>query len=110
MQHLQRYGHVIGLHPAGIAEYESLHRAVWPAVLATIAAVNIRNYSIFRFGTTLFAYFEYVGNDFAADMAKMAADPQTQAWWELTAPLQIPLEPRGPDDWWAALPEVFHVD
>ena len=51
---------------------------VWPEVLAMIQACNIRNYSIFRHGTQLFAYFEYLGEDFAADMAKMAADPKTR--------------------------------
>ena len=42
----------------------------------------------------LFAYFEYVGDDFAADMAKMAADPMTQDWWKFTDPLQEPLPDR----------------
>ena len=39
---------------------------------------NIRNYSIYRHDERLFAYFEYVGDDFAADMAAMAADPDVQ--------------------------------
>ncbi len=107
---MRRYGQIIGLKPDAISEYEALHAAVWPDVLATIAACNIRNYSIFRFETTLFAYFEYVGTDFAADMAKMAADPQTQAWWGLTDPLQVPLEPRESGTRWVRMPEVFHVD
>jgi L-rhamnose mutarotase len=107
---MQRYGQIIGLQPAAIAEYERLHAAVWPEVLATIARCNIRNYSIFRLGTWLFAYFEYVGTDFAADMATMAADVHTQNWWKLTDPMQIPLESRRPGDWWAVMAEVFHVD
>jgi hypothetical protein len=44
-----------------------------------IAACNIRNYSIYLHRLPdgnhyLFSYFEYVGSDFAGDMAKMAAD------------------------------------
>jgi L-rhamnose mutarotase len=107
---VQRYGQVIGLKPDAIERYAELHAAVWPAVLATIHACNIRNYSIFRLGTTLFAYFEYVGTDFAGDMAKMAADPQTQEWWTHTDPLQVPLESRGAGDWWARMTELFHTD
>lgn len=107
---MRRFGQVIGLRPECIEEYERLHAAVWPGVLATIHACNICNYSIFRHGTTLFAYFEYVGDDFAADMAKMAADPTTQQWWAHTAPLQEPLPNRPPGDWWLTIPEVFHVD
>ena len=38
-----------------------------------ISDCNIQNYSIWCKGLTLFAYFEYVGNDFETDMTKMAA-------------------------------------
>ena len=43
-------------------------------------------------------------------MAKMAADPKTQEWWTWTAPMQVPLETRAPDEWWTTMKEVFHVD
>src|SRR6476469_3266368 len=70
---MQRYASLIGVKPEGIAEYERLHANTWPAVLDTIHAANIRNYSIFRYGNKLFAYFEYIGDDYAADMALIAA-------------------------------------
>jgi L-rhamnose mutarotase len=79
-------------------------------VLATIARCNIRNYSIFRHDTTLFAYFEYAGTDFAHDMATMGADPKTQEWWALTDPLQEPCASHEPGEWWAAASEIFHTD
>lgn len=107
---MQRYGQVIGVKPDQIEAYERIHAAVWPEVPATIHACNLRNYSIFRHGTLLFAYFEYVGQDFAANMARMAADPKTQAWWTHTEPMQEPVEDRAPGEWWATLPEVFHTD
>lgn len=107
---MRRYGQVIGVKPEQIAAYEEIHAAVWPEVLATIRACNIRNYSIFRHGTTLFAYYEYVGDDFAADMARMAADPKTREWWTHTDPMQEPLEDRAPGAWWAEMREVFHTD
>ena len=34
----------------------------------------------------MFAYLEYHGSDFAADTAKMAADPKTQEWWAVCGP------------------------
>jgi len=107
---MRRMGQLIKLKPEAITEYERLHANVWPEVLATISACNIRNYSIFRHGTWLFAYFEYVGEDFAADMRKMAADPKTQEWWTYTDPLQEPLEERAEGEWWASMKEVFHTD
>ena len=58
----------------------------------------------------LFAYFEYHGTDFAADMAKMAADPKTQEWWAVCMPCQAPLATRKEGEWWAAMDEVFHHD
>ena len=107
---MRRYGQVIGIRPEHVEEYERLHAAVWPEVLATIQACNIRNYSIFRYGDLLFAYFEYVGDDYAADMAKMAADPKTQEWWSVCGPMQQQVPEAVPGEWWATIPEVFHTD
>jgi L-rhamnose mutarotase len=107
---MQRYGQVLGIKPEHVEEYERIHREVWPGVLATIYECNIRNYSIFRYNDLLFAYFEYVGNDFAADQAKMAADPVTQEWWAVCKPMQQPVPSAGPNDWWLNIPEVFHTD
>ncbi len=107
---MQRYGQVIGVKPEHIAAYERVHAAVWPEVLAMIHACNMRHYSIFRHGTLLFAYFEYIGDDFPADMAKMAADPRTQDWWTVTAPMQDPVADRADGEWWATMREVFHSD
>jgi L-rhamnose mutarotase len=107
---VRRYAQIINLKPGASAEYDRLHAAVWPDVLATICRCNIRNYSIFRLDSALFAYFEYTGDDFAADMARMAADSATQAWWKLTEPLQLPHDDRPPGAWWMPLVEVFHTD
>ena len=85
---MRRMGHLLGLKPEAIAEYKRVHDAVWPEVLATIAACGIRNYTIFlrEPENLLFAYWEYHGTDFAADAAKMAADPKTQEWWAICMP------------------------
>ncbi|MFT3829139.1 MAG: L-rhamnose mutarotase [Opitutaceae bacterium] len=105
-----RYGMVLRVRPERFAEYKRHHAAVWPEVLATIAGCGIRNYSIFHKDFVLYSYFEYWGDDFAADMAKMAADPATQRWWALMEPMQDPLPTREPGEWWARMEEVFHVE
>ncbi|MDB4582024.1 L-rhamnose mutarotase [Draconibacterium sp.] len=107
---MKRYGMVIGVNPEKIKEYKKLHAAVWPDVLKKITECNIRNYSIYLKYNTLFSYFEYVGSDFDADMAKMAADPTTQKWWDVCKPCQSPLETREEGEWWANMEEVFHCD
>jgi L-rhamnose mutarotase len=70
---------VIDLKPEKIEEYKKLHAAVWPDVLNKITECNIRNYSIYLKENTLFSYFEYLGDDFDANMAHMAADPTTKS-------------------------------
>ncbi len=107
---MQRYGSVIKLKPEKLVEYKQLHASVWPEVLKMIRECNIRNYSIYHKDGFLFSYFEYHGTDFAGDMQKMAADPNTKAWWKLTDPCQEPLETRQPGEWWASMEEFFHTD
>lgn len=107
---MKRYGQIIGLKPDQVEAYERIHAQVWPEVLAMIAECNIHNYTIFRHGLTLFAYFEYTGDDFAQDMAKMAADPKTREWWSHTDPMQEPVEGQQAGEWWATMKEVFHTD
>ena len=106
---MQRMGMVIGIRPERIAEYKTLHAAVWPGVLAKITECNIRNYSIFlrEPENLLFAYFEYHGEDFAADSAKMAADPTTQQWWDVNNPCQRRLDDAKPGEWWSSMPSIF---
>lgn len=109
---MQRHGQIIGVGAEAIAEYKALHADVWPQVLEMITACNIRNYSIFlkEPENVMFAYFEYVGQDFEGDMARMAADPVTQEWWAINKPLQRPLETRATGEWWAEMQEIFHHD
>jgi L-rhamnose mutarotase len=105
-----RIAQVIRLDPDRIEEYERVHAAVWPEVLAQLSRSGIRNYSIHRYETLLFANFEYVGDDFEADMAAMASDETTRRWWAVCEPMQRPVAERATGEWWHTIPEVFHVD
>jgi L-rhamnose mutarotase len=107
---VKRFGQVIGVKLDGLEEYKKYHADVWPEILDMIRECNIQNYSIFFKDGLLFAYLEYVGDDFDADMAKMAADPKTQEWWDIMKPMQEPLETRAEGEWWANMEEVFHMD
>ena len=107
---MKRYGSVIKVRPASLAEYKRYHAAVWPDILGMIRKCNIRNYSIYLKDDFLFAYFEYHGTDYKADMAKMAADPRTQEWWAVMMPMQQPLDTRKEGEWWAEMEEVFHTE
>ena len=109
---MKRYGSIIGIRPEHIAEYKRLHAAVWPDVLKQIKASRITNYSIFlrEPENLMFSYFEYVGDDYEADMAAMAADPRTKEWWAICMPLQRRLDTNKEGEWWGSMEEVFHED
>jgi L-rhamnose mutarotase len=107
---MKRYGSVIGVRPEKLEEYKRLHADVWQGVLKTIADCNIRNYSIYYKDGLLFSYYEYTGSDYAADMKRMAADPETRRWWDVCEPCQQPLDTRHENEWWAEMEEVFYFD
>jgi len=107
---MRRIAQVILLRPEQVEEYDRIHAEVWTAVLDRLRASSIRNYSIYRYGTMLFSYFEYRGENFDADMAAMATDEATQRWWGITVPMQIPVPEQTPGGGWFTIPEVFHTD
>lgn len=107
---MERMGMVIGVRPEFIKRYKELHSAAWPEILQSLSDCNVTNYSIFlrEPENLLFGYWEYAGDDFDADMKKMADLPITQDWWDLCMPCQKPLETRKDGEWWAMMEEVFY--
>lgn len=106
----QRFAFVVGVRPEKREEYLELHRSVWPGVEAKLTECNIRNYSIFVFGNILFAYYEYAGQDHAADLQRIADDPVSQEWWTHTDPCQVRVaEERDPGSLWQRIDEVWHL-
>ena len=74
------------LKPEKVEEYRRLHANAWPGVLDMIAQCNLQNYSIYIMDRLVVSTFDYVGDDYDADMRKMEADPLTQEWWKHTKP------------------------
>ena len=111
---VMRFGSVIGLRPEKEQYYRELHANAWPSVLEQLQKSGVRNYSIFvtelEGKRYLFSYFEYVGNDFDADMRAMAEDPETQRWWKETDPCQIQLPTRDPGANWSDMERVFFME
>lgn len=112
---VKRVGSVVGLNRKTAEEYVILHAHVWPEVLDRLRKSNVRNYSIFMGelddgNLYLFSYFEYVGDDFEADMKAISEDPATQQWWKLTDPLQKRVKDTPKGDQWKTITEVFHLD
>ncbi|KAF8162772.1 rhamnose mutarotase [Crassisporium funariophilum] len=115
--HSKRVCQLIKLKPTAVDEYIKIHAQVWPGVLAAIERAHMIDYSIHHFPPLqlLIATFKYTGDDFDADMKKVAEDPETQRWWKLTDGMQESFvegaEGSGRDvPWWITVPEVFRFD
>jgi L-rhamnose mutarotase len=110
----QRYVWVTGLKPDMAARYEDLHAHVWLGVNKMIKSCHIQNFSIHEREINgqlyLFAYLEYTGTNFDADMKRMAADPETQRWWKETDPCQSPLpDAAAKGKIWSNTKEVYFL-
>lgn len=109
---VKRYGSVIGLNPEKEQYYRILHSGTWTPVLERLKQSNIHNFSIYvtelEGKKYLFSYFEYTGDDFEKDSAKIGEDPITQRWWKETDPCQIRLPNRLKEsDNWSTMEMVF---
>ena len=104
------FGQLGRLKKEKIAEYDALHANPWPEVLQTIHDCNLRNYSIFRQEDLVFAYFEYVGEDYEADMAKMDADEVTLRWWTFTKPCFEKFSIRPDAEFYADMKQIFYLE
>jgi L-rhamnose mutarotase len=105
----KRIGMVIGIKPEKIAEYTKLHTGDNCVVRDLLAKYHMANFSIFLHEIDgkryEFGYYEYTGDDYAGDMAKMAAEPRNQAWLKVCDAMQIPLPGEKS---WAMMEDVFY--
>ncbi len=111
---VKRFGSVIGLNPEKEQYYRELHANAWPTIVDIIRNANIRNYSIYiteiEGKKYLFSYFEYVGQNFDADMNRIAEHSETKRWWAQTDPCQFPLPSRSPGGQWSDMEMVFLME
>ena len=97
--------------PGVIEEYQKYHRAVWPEVLDGLRAIGISKMKIFLHGRRLFMYLEAHDEfDLARDFPRYMASELAKEWDALMRQFQEPVPGASPDDWWAAMEEVFDID
>lgn len=109
------FGQIGRLKPECIEGYRRLHEVDvhtprWAGVLDTIHQCNLRNYSIFIQDDLVFGYFEYVGEDYNADMEKMARDPVTQEWWAHTRPCFTKYKADSPEAFYTDMQQIFFFE
>lgn len=107
-KNMKRYGNVIKVKPERLDYYKQLHAKPWPEVIKAINECNVRNFSIYYKEGYLFSYYEYIGDDYTADMKKLSE--LTKEWLKETDPCQVPVETAKEGEWWSEMEEVFHTN
>lgn len=92
---VKRVGMVTQLRADKIAEYKRLHADSNAGVRDLLVKYHMRNFSIYLQQIDgkwyEFAYYEYTGTNFEADMAMIDKEPRNVAWHKLCDPMQKPL-------------------
>ena len=106
----QRIAMVNRIRREHVEQYKRLHADDNQGVRDLLTAANMTNFSIFFKELPdgelyLFGYYEYVGDNFDADMAKLVAEPRNKTWLEICDPMQRPLPGETS---WALMEEVYH--
>ena len=106
---VKRVGMVIGLRQEKIPEYKAVHADSNPGVRDLLNKYNMHNFSIFLHQIEgkwyEFAYYEYTGDDFDGDMAKLSAEPRNIEWLKICDPMQTPLPGKKS---WAIMERVYY--
>ena len=93
-----------------IAEYEKMHREVWPEIISSIKNAAIENLEIYRTGNRLFMILE-AGADFSFEKksATDAANETVQKWEELMWKYQQALPTAKPGEKWIIMDKIFSL-
>jgi L-rhamnose mutarotase len=95
--------------PERIAEYRERHAAVWPDMLAALAATGWHNYSlVLRDDGLLIGYVETPS--IAEAQAGMARTDVNARWQAEMAEFFVDLGDAQPDQGFLVLTEVFHLE
>ena len=96
--------------PALIAEYEAMHRAVWPEILDSIRESGILSLEIYRIENRLFMILEADDNfSFDKKAAMDVANPKVQDWETLMWRYQKALPTAKPGEKWLLMQRIFSL-
>ena len=105
---VKRVGMVIELDGDKIDEYKALHADSNAGVRDLLTKYHISNFSIFlrEIGGRWyeFGYYEYTGDDYEGDMARLDAEPRNKEWLKVCDPMQTPLPG---EETWAVMEQVY---
>lgn len=79
------YSWILEVRPGYEDEYKKRHDEIWPDLADDIRTSGMRNYSIFRYGLTLFGYFEC--DDLKYALEYLGNSDANRRWGEFMAPI-----------------------
>jgi L-rhamnose mutarotase len=97
--------------PAAVEAYRAHHREVWPEVLASLRRAGIAELDIYLMGRRLVMIVETEDADVRRVFAAhVATGPRVAQWEALMKALQQPAPGAPPDEWWALMEPIFHLE
>ncbi len=96
--------------PVLIAEYEEMHRKVWPEILESITSSGIEQMEIYRTGNRLFMIME-VNESFSFEKkgAMDAGNEKVQEWEQLMWKYQQAIPGSRPGEKWIMMDKIFEL-
>lgn len=104
---MARYAFQLQIRAGREAEYDRLHKAVWPDLLHDLSAAGVREYSIFRRGQQLFLYLHV--DSFEAFLERMSLSDANARWQTMMESIFEPVSDLQPGEVFAMLHEVFYM-
>ncbi len=96
--------------PALIAEYESIHKQIWPEIKKTITDAGITVMDIYRVGDRMFMIMETTDEFEFENKDRMdAANPIVKKWEEFMWKFQKPLPFAKPGEKWVLMKKIFQL-
>jgi L-rhamnose mutarotase len=96
--------------PALIAEYEAIHKQIWPEIKKTITDAGITVMDIYRVGDRMFMIMETTDEFEFENKERMdSANPIVQKWEEFMWKFQKPLPFAKPGEKWVLMKKIFQL-
>lgn len=93
--------------PANWEAYKAIHMNPWPELMTAIQEVGIHNYSIFAFGTRVFAYMEVDGDDPYVALNRLSQMDIKKQWDEEVTVWVLPEAQEGAGIQFMEIPSIF---
>ena len=101
---MKRIGMTWQVDPKIWDEYREIHLNPWPELIEALQAAGIHNYSIFAFGTRVFAYLEVDDDE---SLARVQETAVMDRWNEKVLPWVLPEAVEGNGIQFMELEQIF---